>query len=82
MAIALEKVEADSRVAADKEAIVQREAEEVNKKAQDIKIIADDAQSDLEKVLPELEKALKSVEEIDRPLLNTIRSYPSPPPIV
>ena len=40
---ALVKVEADSRFAAEKEQIVQREAEEVNKKAQDIKIIADDA---------------------------------------
>jgi dynein heavy chain len=33
VAEALVKVEADSRVAADKESIVQREAEEVNKKA-------------------------------------------------
>ena len=78
----MEKVEADSRVAADKEAIVQREAEEVNKKAQDIKIIADDANADLEKVMPELEKAQKALEDIDKGQLNTIRSYPSPPAVV
>lgn len=82
MSIALEKVEADSRVAAEKEAVVQREAEEVNKKAQDIKIIADDAQAELDKVLPELEKAQKAVEEIDKNALNTIRSYANPPAIV
>lgn len=37
VAEALEKVKADSDVAAEKEAVVQREAEEVNKKAFDIK---------------------------------------------
>ena len=47
-----------------------------------MKIIRDDAQADLDKVLPELEKALKAVETIDRNSLNTIKSYPSPPPIV
>ena len=57
VAEALVKVEADSFLAAEKEAVVQREAEEVNKKAQDIKIIADDASADLDKVMPELEKA-------------------------
>ena len=40
---ALEKVRADSQIAAQKEAVVRVEADEVNKKAQDVKIIADDA---------------------------------------
>lgn len=43
VAEALIKVEADSKIAAEKESIVSKEAEEVNKKAQDIKMIADDA---------------------------------------
>ena len=36
-------MEADSRIANEKELIVGKEADEVNKKAFDIKIIADDA---------------------------------------
>ena len=43
VAEALKNVEADSRVANEQETIVGREAEEVNKMAFDIKIIADDA---------------------------------------
>ena len=79
---ALAIVEKDSIVAREQEIIVEQEAEEVNKQAQDIKIISDEAQAELDIVMPELEKANKRVEQMDKGALTQMKSYSNPPAVV
>ena len=59
--VALVKVEADKEIADEKEKIVSAEAEIVNKKAAEAKLIADDAEADLAAAKPELLAAQNAV---------------------
>jgi len=59
--VALEQVTADKEIADEKEKVVSAEAEIVNKKAQEAKLIADDAEADLAAAKPELLAAQNAV---------------------
>mgnify|MGYP003457391089 CR=1 FL=1 len=59
--MALERVNADKKIANEKEKIVSLEADIVNKKATEAKIISDDAEADLNAAKPELEAAEKAL---------------------
>lgn len=55
----------DSKAAREKEVLVNREVEIVNKKASEIKVIFDSVHAELAIVEPELKKAEEGVKKID-----------------
>ena len=80
--MALEHVNADKKVAGEKERVVSQEAEIVNKKAAEAKEIADDAERDLAAAKPELEAAEAALKNLDKAAIVEIKTFPSPPKAV
>ena len=78
----LEVLQVDSKVAREKEVLVNREVEIVNKKANEIKVIFDSVNAELAIVEPELKKAEEGVKKIDKAMIGTVRGYADPPQIV
>ena len=78
----LEVFQVDSKAAREKEVLVNREVEIVNKKASEIKVIFDSVNAELAIVEPELQKAEEGVKKIDKTQIGTVRGYIDPPSIV
>jgi len=79
---ALVELEKDSLIAREQESEVERDKEEINNKAHEIRLIADEAKQDLDIVQPELDAADKAIKEIDKGALDEMRKYPKPPKVV
>jgi len=75
-------VNADKKVANEKEKVVSAEAEIVNKKAVEAQAIADDAQSEIAKAQPELDAAQAAVKSLDKNAIVEIKTFPNPPALV
>jgi dynein heavy chain, axonemal len=80
--IALERVNADKKIANEKEKVVSAEAEIVNKKATEAKAISDDAEADLLAAKPEIEAAELALKSLDKASIVEIKSFPNPPKAV
>lgn len=71
--MSLTQVNADKAIADEKERVVSGEAEVVNKKAAEAKVISDDVKADLDAAEPELKAAQKAVQELDKNSIVEIR---------
>jgi dynein heavy chain, axonemal len=80
--VALERVNADKKIANEKERVVSQEAEVVNKKAMEAKAISDDAEADLNAAKPELEAAEAALKTLDKAAIVEIKTFPNPPAAV
>lgn len=80
--VALDRVNADKKVANEKEKVVSLEAEVVNKKAVEAKAISDDAEADLNAAKPELEAAEAALKTLDKAAIVEIKTFPNPPAAV
>lgn len=61
---------------------MQEQAEIVNAEQQDIKIIADDAQSELSKAIPALSAAAEALKKLNKNDITEIKGFANPPPAV
>lgn len=80
--IALDKVNADKKIANEKERVVSQEAEIVNKKAVEAKAISDDAEADLNAAKPELEASEAALKNLEKAAIIEIKTFPNPPAAV
>lgn len=76
---ALVAVEADKGLAREKNLIVEKETEEVNKKKLEIKLVSDAANAELEKALPELIATKESLKNLNEDDFVMIKTMPNPP---
>ena len=82
MKVALDRVNADKKIANEKEKVVTAEADIVNKKAVEAKAISDDAEADLNAAKPELEASEAALKNLDKGAIVEIRTFPNPPQAV
>lgn len=80
--VALDRVNADKKIANEKEKVVSLEAEIVNKKAVEAKAISDDAEADLNAAKPELEASEAALKMLDKAAIVEIKTFPNPPKAV
>jgi dynein heavy chain len=61
---------------------VAAKAEKLGVEEEEVRTVADAAQSDLDQAIPALNSAVKALENINKKDLNEIRTYGKPPPLV
>ncbi|VEN45683.1 unnamed protein product, partial [Callosobruchus maculatus] len=77
--IMITKIAADTAVAEETKAIVEREEEEASKKALETQAIAEDAQRDLDEAMPALLEAEASLKSLNKNDIVEVRSMKRPP---
>ena len=78
----LKQLAIDTQEASKVEAIVQEQAELVNAEQQDVKLIADDAQTELNKAIPALKAAAEALKKLNKNDITEIKGFANPPPAV
>lgn len=78
----LETVAADREEADKVQAVVGRDAAEVQAFQQEVQAIAEDAKADLAEALPVLESAVKSLNALNKSDIVEMKSFSKPPPLV
>lgn len=78
----LVELEVASKSANEKKLVVEKEANAIQIKTEQIEIINSQAASQLEKALPKIQKAENEVRNIDRKELNTLRHLNAPPAMI
>ena len=80
--ILLKQVAVDKEEASKVEAVVSKEAAEVEEFAQGVRVIQEDAQKDLDEALPALNAAVSALNSLTKGDITEVKSFAKPPPLV